>query len=361
MFTDKIFNSCVLLCLTFVFLLIFNSCEKSSPIEPESLPGNRSYSWTADTIFTPKGGLLYLTRMWGSDPENIWATGFGSPYNILLWHYDGKHWKTDSSTVVWTPSAIYGFGRNSVWIGNTSNEFWRCTDSKYWYKYSEQSLPGYPYVCILGMWGVSEGEIYAVGYAEDSTRKKFKMAIERFDGISWKFINTPDISVELVFVRKQMESGHLILGGVNIDAMTGDTYKIYSYDGKEIKELYSGRNPATISEMNGELYIDIGQQIYKYKDGQLKQWKDLRNTIFYQRIWGRNENDFFFNSWQKGKFGIGHYNGTDLQTLYMPVHNLPTYEAVLFDKDIFFLTHDDNNNLSIVIHGKKEVFRAEKN
>jgi hypothetical protein len=138
-----------------------------------------------------------------------------------------------------------------------------------------------------------------------------------------------------------------------VDAASGIGHKLFSFDGKELKELLSGNEFISLSEMNGEVYIVKDKKIYKYKNGTLALWKDFTNTIFYARIFGRNESDFFCFARKDGKFGIGHYNGTDFQFMYSPDPYFDFFEGFVLENEVFFLGHDfDRTGYSLIIHGK---------
>lgn len=342
-----------LLIILFTTLSVYSCKKNSTPTGPDILqPGRRDYVWTVDTIRPQKTSRIMLARLWGSDRENVWSVGTGSPAQEMTWHYDGKLWRTDSVPKTYCPSAVFGFGRTDAWIGNSNNEFYRCTDGKTFKLFSTHSLPDYPHVAITEIWGPSKDEVYAIGYAENATRDKFKMILMSFNGKSWNFIKIPDIVFDPYFIRKQQKSGIVLISGI-VDPIKEIGYKIFSFDGKELKEIYSANEFISLNDMNGEVYISVGRQIFKYNNGYVSLWKNFTNTVYYRRLWGRNESDFFCFAWKDGKYGIGHYNGTDFQFMYSPDPDFPLYEGLVLENEVFFLGHDsDRTGYSLIIHGK---------
>ncbi|MGE5500061.1 MAG: hypothetical protein ACM3Q2_18465 [Syntrophothermus sp.] len=343
------YNIIKIVLVLMLFPLLY-SCSKSGPSFPVYEPGRRDYTWTVDTVYQRGNYNIYLMRMWGSDPANVYAVGGGPEYPI--WHYDGSKWDYESYDGFCIGMAIWGKGRNNTWIGTQNGGLLRSTAPGKWVGWPDQKLSDYPELRYSNMWGVSEKEIYAYGFAENYTTKKFKMAINVWNGTNWYFIDTPDSSVVLTELRRFPNRGIYIMTGENYNDPPKVKYVVYSYDGLRFREIYAGRNYPNMNDMKGEIYIDIGQIIYKYKDGKLVVFRDFRNTIYHSRLWGRSEGDFFFAAMIGGDYSIGHYNGTDLKTVFYPKPNYGVFDASIFDNEVFFLGRDDISNQSVIVHGK---------
>ena len=83
----------IILYIVFTSLILYTaiSCNKNSVIPPEDdQPGRRDYTWTVDTLDMQ---MNWITGIWGSSPENVWATGDGGDFNQRLYHYDGSKWE----------------------------------------------------------------------------------------------------------------------------------------------------------------------------------------------------------------------------------------------------------------------------
>ncbi|MCX6150370.1 MAG: hypothetical protein NTX22_07615 [Ignavibacteriales bacterium] len=326
-----------------ITLFLNLSCKKS-PTEPEdnSTPGRRDYVWSADTIKTTES--LLLSRIWGSSHYNIWAIGPSSWTATTIWHYNGLKWSCDSIPRNVGPWAIYGIDSNEVWLGNSNSTIWKY-DGKNWTQFGKYNISGYDHVSILNFYGKSKNDIYGVGYAENYSNNNSKAIIIHYDGVNWKFVNIPVIKVEFIEIAIDENTYSLIISGWLIDE-NGLTGKLYIWNGKELKEIYSGAD-VSIGTINNKIYITINQKIYKYNKGNLELWMDKTGSRFIGKIWGgRSEKDFFWCSYE----GIGHYNGTDFQTIYNIDLNLMC--GYVFDKDVFFIYKDYNKTgYNVIVHG----------
>jgi hypothetical protein len=63
---------------------------------------------------------------------------------------------------------------------------------------------------------------------------------------------------------------------------------------------------------------------------------------------GRTEKDIFINM----QDGIGHYNGSNLQTLFKLDNNILFSDAMLFEKDVFFICPDPAKRNFFIVHGQ---------
>ena len=317
---------------TFSFgLFTYEGC--SNPAAPvTSTAGPRNYTWTVDTIKTMDP--LTLTRIWGISPTDVWAVGSTGSPALTIWHYNGSWWGCDSVGRPFYPWAIIGFSSNEVWLGNTNSTIWKYNGSQ-WQQYNEYDVAGYDKTWIMNFDGTASNNIYAVGSANKLDGSDYRGTIMHYDGISWKFANIPYVKVGFTDGKIDQSSGALIIEGTVFDT-TGFISKIHSWDGNQLKELYSGIPYAGVGSVQHEVLVYINQKIYKYENGQLVVWKDLSGTDYSGKIWcGRSENDFFMGS--SVGVGIGHYNGTDFQIIYKFKTNLDIYGAYIFDKDVFFL------------------------
>ncbi|MGE5457829.1 MAG: hypothetical protein ACM3RX_05705, partial [Methanococcaceae archaeon] len=111
-----------------------------------------------------------------------------------------------------------------------------------------------------------------------------------------------------------------------------------------LKELYSGQDVATVNEVDGQAFIVIGKKIYKYQGNKLVVWKDFSGTQFAGLMYGRSTKDFF----SEGYNGLMHYNGTDIETIYLT--DMGIWAMAIFPNDIFFA--GNKNGISIMVHGK---------
>lgn len=335
----------LLFCMCLAFLSL--KCKKDNPITPpeEIKPGRRDYVWTVDTLQIPQGDTFYPSRIWGSAPNDVWLTGFGSPVFNLLWHYNGVAWKKDSVGRQISPSALWGTASNNIWLGNSNNSFWRYNGTQ-WYKYCDITpSAGYDRVNINDIWGYSGNALWGVGGSDQFSTSDYKGVIMHFDGSQWKFLDIPSIRVGFSMIRKQQLTGILFVSGIRFES-TGDTSKVFIFDGANIKQIYSDLNHVVISELNGEVYFVIQHKIYKYLNDSFQLWKDFGATTYGGAMLGRSEIDFL--GIQQGG-GIVHFNGTDMVSLYNTTMQICGW--YIFEKDVFFIFQDQLSDVITSVHG----------
>ncbi len=336
-----------------VSILFINADCKSDPVIPieDITPGRRDYVWTVDTLKLPYGDVFTPTRIWGSTPNDVWITGFGDAGD-LLWHFDGVRWIRDSTRYLISPSALWGTANNNIWLGNSNGAFWRY-DGTRWNKFSEHKINGFDRIVIQGIYGTVSNDLWAVGFADQfNGGTKYIGIIMHFNGTQWEFTQTPEIKSGFKDVFKQKLTELLFIGGGGYDT-TGYIYKIFKYDYKTISLINSNNESgSSIYMVNDKIYFVIGQKIYKYENNKMESWKDLSNTNFVGVMNGRTEKDFF--TYTSGDFitwGIGHYDGSNFQTIYTLPPNFRISGMMVFEKTVFFQSYSTSSNINIVVHG----------
>jgi len=321
-----------------LFLCVCYSCNATEPPIDNTKPGRRDYVWSVDTISSPPN-LFYLSMLWGSSPTNLWAVGSADESVNALWHYDGVTWEKTSQHLSSNLASIYGFDSTNIWICDSPGGNIFHYDGVSWTKTGSFLYPGYSLTYLNNFWGTGSNEIYIAGAAYEQT-KGSKAILLSYDGAKWEYINLPEKTTSLIWVRKSIEDNSLYLTGVEY-LPAGDVYKIMIYDGKNLNEIYSGSAVASVNEINGKIYITSQGKIYKYRNNKLELWQDFTNTTYGGRLWGRSEKDFF----GVASDGLAHYNGTDLITIYPT--NLFINDVFVMVNDIFMLCEN-----RIIIHGK---------
>ncbi|MGE5353001.1 MAG: hypothetical protein ACM3P0_13030 [Acidobacteriota bacterium] len=331
--------------ITLLILLIFNlSCSKDPVTSEEvdnSTPGRRDYTWTVDTL---KGEWhAYISGLWGSDPNDLWAVGSAGATIDAIWHFDGEKWEQKWPGISSNLMSVCGFAQNNVWaVGAPGDQIYKF-DGNLWEAAATLSIPGY----IPGfnqIWGDAPYSIFAVGGAESTEGKSYKGIIATFYGNVWSVLDIPDLRVGFTGIKRGIkESSNFFLSATRYEK-TGDIYKIYLYDSKSLKELYSGTDLATVNEVDGQAFIVIGKKVYKYQDNKLVLWKDFSGTQFAGLMYGRSTKDFF----SEGYNGLMHYNGTDIETIYPT--DMGVWAMAIFPNDILFA--GNKGGISIMVHGK---------
>lgn len=318
---------------------------------PEILtPGRRDYVWTVDTLKTAPGDAIYPSRIWGGATNDVWLACFGSPITSLLWHFDGTTWKRDSTARAISPSALWGFASNDVWLGNTNNSFWRYNGAQ-WYRHSTVVPPaGFEITTISGIWGSRPNDVWAVGGTDHESNggTGYKGIILHFNGVHWQYMSIPDIRIGFSDIRQQSSSELFFLYGYRFET-TGDTGKVYIYDGRILlREIYtSADKPMYFESIRGEVYFISEQVIYKYHGGSLQIWKDFSGTQYHARMVGRSELDFFGLTRDNS---ILHYNGSNFEVLYN--NTVPIWLAFVVGDSAFFVCEEINSGLTVIIRGK---------
>ncbi len=338
--------------LLFISIVLLNTCSTTEPHDDEIKPGSRNYEWTLDTLKLNNGDFLFLTRMWASSPNDVWAIGTGDVSRNLIWHFDGNKWMTDSIPRGMSPTGIFGFGSNNVWLGTAEGAFWHFNGST-WSEFSQHSITGFNRVYIENIWGTTPNNIYATGFAENTSTSDYKAILMKFNGTNWDFVTIPVIKLDFTNIRQQQSTGLFIINAYNL-AGTNNNNRILIYKGTDFTEVNAGDFSTEIYDMNGEVYISMERKVYKYINSKLEVWRDLHSYFFRYGIYGKNEKDFFGfadEGISLNKDMIGHYNGTDFKILLET--NLDfTGAGSYIENNIFVTAFDDSSNSSVIIHGK---------
>lgn len=332
---------------TLYISLPFNLGCKKSPTEviDNTQPGRRDYVWTVDTLKVLIGTQMSILRMWGSSPNDIWATGDAEESKLGLWHYDGDKWTCNNTSRPMMPRGIWGTSKDNIWIGNINNTFWHY-DGINWTQYSKHSLSGYSELINQSMCGDSPNNIYATGFADNSVGSGTKAIIQHFDGKNWDFLNCPTVISNFAQIKKNNANQYFIS---SIDEMnTQFPNKIFLLNGNQLIKIFETDKFISLVQIGNEVFFNTDLKLYRYTEHGLEVYKDLTDLYFRAAIIGRNSKDIFF--WYTD--GIKHFNGTDIQMVFPSNVNIQIVSAICFDKEVFFLAKDFESNISMCIKGK---------
>jgi len=334
-----------LLIIAAVIIFINLSCNTVEPPEDDIKPGRRDYVWSVDTI--PVDNSV-MKDIWGSSPTDIWICGDGFDRRQSLWHYDGKIF-TPYNEYILSATSFCGFERDNVWMATSSGWIYHYNGVE-WKKDTTLSLTGYNDVVIQSLYGISPDNIYATGMAV--SLEDYKGVIVKYDGKSWKYLNIPNTRANFTIIKFDGSTKTFLLRGANFDG-NGTSERLYSLNSGQLEEIYAGTKGLYIGAIADRVYIYGEQIIYKYNGTSLEQYLDLRNTNFLGGISGRNEKDLFCNTvdYENDFYGIGHWNGTDLATLYISMFK--SYRTLFFEDEIIFLAGNyANADINVIIKGK---------
>ena len=328
-------------------LFSFEGCK--SPTGPVELqPGRRDYTWTVDTLNVP---YTVLESIWGSSPTDVWVVGPGGDKDKTIYHYNGQKWVNDGISRPLAPAAVFGFSQSDVWFGSYGNTIWHY-DGNTLSKFQDYTIPNYPYAGIQNFWGDNPNNVYAVGFADSNNI--IRGVIQHFYNSQWNIVYiSPLISVYEVFIfiykGNSTDNNYYLLSYYGVDA---DTAKIYEYDGNnKLKGIYSSpASQAGLALINNEVFFILGNQICSRQNNAFNTLFTVPGNNFLHGIGGRNKDDIILEMTD----GIAHYNGSDVEYLYHFNHpNISIFGTpVIFEKEVFILAYDFQNNLNLIFRGK---------
>jgi len=335
----------ILLFCAALLMLGFNSCKETIvKWEDNSEPGRRDYVWDLDTIKVPTGEYTFLRGIWGANEKNIWAFGSATSYQYRLWHFDGNSWKQFEVPGLWDISSGVGCNENEMWLVTTSGQFWYW-DGSIWQKNITIAIPDYDGPTMQQITRSDDGRYFVAGQATARDHSTYKAFIYTCENNYWKSVSIPDIAIIFPNTYWHPREGKIFLNGWKLDDPINPN-RFYKIEGNNLIKIYEGSGVTGIDRIGDELYFKMGKKISRYRNGSFYEYKDFNGTEYRGRFFGRSENDFFTNNYD----GLGHYNGTDLITIYKT--DLQIQDVKVFQNDVYALLRDIDNYKDIILHGK---------
>lgn len=335
------------LLIALVIFITVNSCG-DSVVGPEIQPGRRDYTWTVDTLIIP---FTKLYSMSGSGPADIWAVGPGGGLDKTIYHFDGTRWTTDGISRNISPEDIFAFSKNNVWIGGMNGKIWNY-DGIAWKEIVRFERPREKDITFYEIWGDSLSNIFATGFS--GPPENMTSIIVSYDGAKWELNEFPNLKYNLVRINRDIDNRNYYLLGIENKPDGGEIYGLFEYDGnKNIKQIFKGSNgresSSFVQQIDGRIFFGIGTTIYKYINGEFKPFLKVNDINFWTGFFGRTEKDIFLIM---AFGGIAHYNGTDIKYLYKNPNKIWIVDAVIFEKEVFFLAVDPTIGGNLIIRGK---------
>jgi hypothetical protein len=347
-------KSIVLLLIT-ILLILSTGCKKT-PTEPgkdKPPPGSRDYTWTVDTLnkIVPYN---FYSSLWGTSATNVWCIGFVGDVDKMLMHYDGSTWKNFAYPGQgMQPWSIFGFTAENFWVGGADGAIYRYINGQF-NNFGYYALPGYPLTFFVKFWGDNPNDIFVVGCAHKIADELNYSIIMHYDGKEWTYVIKPEAQGQFLNINRGTNDSpnyYLIYLSEYIDSTS-----IYEFDGNSLKRIYNqpelDYNIPGMFSVNNNLYFGFNEKLlkYDYKNNRFYTLKDFAgaNIKTMSHVNGRSENDLFINM----NDGIGHYNGSDIQTVFKLDNNAMFDDAVIFEKDVFFLCTDYKKNNFLIVHGQ---------
>jgi len=333
---------------SFALILLTLNLTCSSVTAPEEIkPGRRDYVWTVDTLIIP---FTKLYSMSGSNPDDVWAVGPGGDLNKTIYHFDGVKWFNDGISRNISPESVFAIAKNNVWIGGQNGKIWNY-DGVAWKEVIRFERPRESDITFYCIWGDSPTNIFFAGYSglpEDMTSQ-----IARYNESKWELNEFPNLKYNFVRINKDVFTKKYYLLGLENKPDGGEIYGLFEYDGnKNIKQIFKSSNAsdssASFRKINNEIFFGIGTTINKYINGNFTPFLKVNEIDYWKAFYGRTEKDIFLVM----AYGIAHYNGTDIKYLYKNPNKIWTVDAVLFEKEVFFLVVDPSIGGNLIIRGK---------
>jgi hypothetical protein len=300
-----------------------------------------------------------MSGIWGSSPKDVYAVGWaGYP----IWRYDGTKWSNIPSTFqrfnregsdIASPSAVYGFGPNNVWVAGT---YIRKRGGQYTYlsmllhydgaQWKEHDIDG---PALSDLWGSSPNDIFAVG--ETGT-------VLHYDGTAWNKYQT-DTTINLYRVHGKNDE---------VYALGQDRYRI------GVRAILVRLFPSGFAVVDSQqivptsslrfgvsgLYVPQEGIIYTSNPDIYKRvntvWQQVlsKDTHNFTALSGSGPNNIFANYY--------HWNGTNWEAFEEILRFLPTnpsdfsFRSVWTNGQEVFLCGTLYGNIegtkSLIIHGK---------
>lgn len=335
----------------FGFLVITASCNETpiSPAQKEYPTGPRNYEWEIFDLNEMAPENQY-TNIFGVTPDEVWIVGTAGDYDKTILRFNGDSLSLFGQFLV-DPTAIFGFDQNEIWFAGRAFDYWKY-DGSLIYKFSTNRPSGYANSLMVDMWGDSKNNIYAVGSGtiDSGTIKGFIM---HYDGSSWDYVINPVSYLHLIKIRKESTDTRYYILGVNEKQGEPESFRFYEFDGSTLKPFFlpddSYTNNKNLTLLDGDIFFYDNKEIYRLEFGKAEHYLSLNNTkVAGTQIWGRHPKDFFIKTWD----GIGHYNGSDLATLFTIKDEFLLFNGLILESDVYFVGLLRDTFKYILVHGK---------
>jgi hypothetical protein len=177
--------------------------------------------------------------------------------------------------------------------------------------------------------------------------------IVHFDGANWKLNEFPNLKYNMVLIKRDLSNNKYYLSGIENEQDGGEIFGLFEYDSKDsLKQIFEGtegqKGWCSVQQINNNIFFAIGNTIYTRSTNEFNQFLLVNNPDYWTGLYGRNEKDIFLIM----AYGVAHYNGSDITYLYRSPNIIHILDAVLFDKDVFFLAVNSTIGGNTMIHGK---------
>ena len=348
---------CAFYLICFASFFISANCKNDSPVTAKPPKDPSTYSWTIDTLSYEGSTQTLLDNIWGTSPQDVYASGFNERGWGELYHYDGKVW----SVVIHGHKKIdvgqvFGFAPNNIFLVGgyiylNPSPPPNFLDSSVILHYDGQQWNEMEFSRteeLYAIWGISSDYLIAAGKHG---------ALIQYDGLAWNKLNTDKrFYLSRITGNKTKIYAFAYVPDPETPDNIGKAYVLAWKDSNFIirdsmTTLAEWYNPkfgdSGIQLINDKLF-SVGSGVFLMEENN--QWQKILdvhpNTLL--GIYGTNENNIFVCGSNKTLF---HFNGTDWKQLEIPGDSsLWLYGIWCNDNEVFVIGEDGNK--SYVIHGK---------
>lgn len=343
----KIKSLFIIIVLTFIAIMCSNPV---TPPPPPQKPDSTSHEiiWEVDTLGDWNSDL---SAVWGSSPDNVWATGWitrGS-WGTNIIHYDGEKWE-DYDYFEADLNGMFGLNENDIWaVGNNliipnRDALIAHYDGTEW----KTVHIDYGTSILKAVWASAPDDVFAVGF--DGT-------ILHYNGKKWDKMKS-GTDKHLFDVWGFASDDVYACGGMTSTLGYPFQPTLIHYDGLEWKTIldttgYEWHEISTIwGSSSDNVYYDASFGLFQ---GNLTNgWNYVPipddNTAI-NKIRGSAS----FNIFEVGHFGLVlHYNGRTWRR-YNELLNKPggplLSDVIVFENSVFIVGLEHNVNKAIVYRG----------
>lgn len=277
----------------------------------ESSGNVRHFDGTSWVNRTPGVSETVVTRMWGADPNRLWATDHDG---VLA--FDGAEWtRVTLPTQAKDWNGVWGSGPADVWAVGSSVIAHH--DGSAW---AVSPVPDPSLHQLAGVWGSDPENVWAVGWPG---------TILRYDGVAWTDQSVAELREERL--------GFTDVWGTGADQVwaVGHRGHVWRWDGfawtREAEGLTGRDLHAIWGSGPGDVWVAGGAQTVLHYDGQ--NWSDRTDELPYlltcgvrcvwlYDVWGSAPDNVWMVGWSGG---IVHYDGVRWTDYSRPLSSTTIY------------------------------------
>ena len=241
-----------------------------------------------------------LTYLWGSDPQDVWATGESG----TTLHYDGRVWSPVPTAPTETIDSLIQIGPSEVWA--TRGHSLCHHDGKNW----REVAPLPPERSLWLLWGSGARDLWVYGSGRSDTDKESAVdsrpALIQFNGMSWeikRYLDSHEVPVGPAWGSGAHDIW-AVAGGNRLLHFDGHAWNV-KRTSKAVSD--SAGNPSAIWGFGRrEVWMSADNVVMRY-DGHHWSSMDSGCKAALSKLWGTGPADI----WGADSYGwLCHYDGS---------------------------------------------------